>query len=440
MLLRVAAAAVLGASLLAFSASGVRAARPADLVTSLPGWSGPLPSAQYSGFLEVDKTNGRNLHYWFVEAQTADPSTAPVVLWMNGGPGCSSLDGYLYEHGPLHFGPGLTLVENQWTWARVANVIYLEAPAGVGFSFSKTTSDYNTNDNKTAADNHKALQLFFQAFPEFAKQDFYIAGESYAGIYVPTLARLVNLDSTIPQFKGILVGNGVTDNHFGSMMSSFLPFVHQHALISDETWNAIETHCPTAPSSPACKAAEQIVMMNFQDINVYDVYLDCYSQRPAPAGFPAPSEMVPCIDSTKGTDWLNQAEVKKALHVTQSPLKWTICSNVLNYTSQWSTVIPIYHELLKSGKRVLVYSGDVDGAVPYVGTEKWTSAQKWNRTHLWKHWFVEKSDGRQVAGYSTSYKEGLDFVTVKGSGHMVPQFKPEAAFAMFSRWIAGKPL
>ena len=105
---------------------------PSHLITSLPGFSGSLPSKQYSGHISVDDANGRYLHYWFVESEKA-PATDPVVLWMNGGPGCSSLDGYLYEHGPLHVDetaplragvPALKLNPDRWN--RIANIIFCE--------------------------------------------------------------------------------------------------------------------------------------------------------------------------------------------------------------------------------------------------------------------------------------------------------------------------
>ena len=76
------------------------AAVPEDLVTSLPGWEGDIPFNMYSGFLTASPT--KKLHYIFVESQ-GDPATDPIALWFNGGPGCSSLDGFLYEHGPFRF-------------------------------------------------------------------------------------------------------------------------------------------------------------------------------------------------------------------------------------------------------------------------------------------------------------------------------------------------
>lgn len=114
-----------------------------DRITNLPGYSGK--DTMYSGYLPVDAAAGRNLFYWFVESRNS-PSTDPLILWMNGGPGCSSLGGGLFsELGPFFPNPndeGVTLVNNPYSWVNVANVIFLESPAGVGFSYSDTTSDY----------------------------------------------------------------------------------------------------------------------------------------------------------------------------------------------------------------------------------------------------------------------------------------------------------
>ena len=149
----------------------------ADEVTSLPSWEAPLPSRQFSGYLQVGTT--KHLHYWLVEAENA-PDAAPLVLWLNGGPGCSSLDGFIYEHGPFRTNPTdpTKLIRFPQTWASVANMLYLEAPAGVGFSYSTEEADYNTDDDKTAHDSAEALQAFFAAFPRYKKGAFFIAGES----------------------------------------------------------------------------------------------------------------------------------------------------------------------------------------------------------------------------------------------------------------------
>ena len=210
---------------------------PADEITALPGWSAALPSKQYSGYLSFGT---KHLHYWFVESQ-GNPATDPVVVWFNGGPGCSSLEGYLYEHGPFHVNPNNynELYYNNYTWTQSASIIYIEAPAGVGFSYADVKSDYITNDNQTAADNLAALEVFFQGYPEYASNEFFITGESYAGIYVPTLAYAIYeatvAGTTTINLKGIAVGNGCTGTEVGACSNKQTNQIHytyyyQHGL------------------------------------------------------------------------------------------------------------------------------------------------------------------------------------------------------------------
>lgn len=138
-------------------------------------------SQHYAGYLDVDVSHGRNLFYWFAESQKS-PTSDPLVLWLNGGPGCSSLGGMFTENGPFVVQNDSSTVKlSPTSWNLVANMLWIEAPAGVGFSYSDDRSDYNTGDLQTAKDNLQAILRFFQKYPNFADREFYIAGESYAG-------------------------------------------------------------------------------------------------------------------------------------------------------------------------------------------------------------------------------------------------------------------
>lgn len=160
-----------------------------DLMKTLPGAPVPLNFNLYSGYLKLtNDTDSKQIHYVFAENPT-NPKNAPVVLWLNGGPGCSSMDGFMYENGPFYFSfNSTTLNVNPYAWNSVANMLYFESPAGVGFSIAGNSGNLATNDWTTAVDNLTALQLFFKGFPEYLGNEFFISGESYAGIYVPTLA------------------------------------------------------------------------------------------------------------------------------------------------------------------------------------------------------------------------------------------------------------
>lgn len=204
--------------LVILAVSVVEAAYAPDEITSLPGWNGPLPTKQYSGYLKGSNTS--RLHYWFVASEKS-PETAATVVWFNGGPGCSSLDGFFYEHGPFEIDrhDNTKLVERPHRWNLLVNMLFIEAPVGVGFSYS-TTNNYVCDDDRTANENRAAVEDFFNLFPEYKNNQLFITGESYAGVYVPTLAEAIvngQKDGTYTGAKltGIAVGNGCSGTEIG---------------------------------------------------------------------------------------------------------------------------------------------------------------------------------------------------------------------------------
>jgi carboxypeptidase C (cathepsin A) len=134
----------------------VYAARPKDLVTELPDIATPLTSPWYSGYLDVSDTKA--LHYVFVTSTSPDNATDPLVLWFNGGPGCSSMLALFSEHGPYVFDDNEFVIKpNPEPWNKRANVLYIESPAGVGYSFAKTDEDWAHNDYSQSTDAFFAL-------------------------------------------------------------------------------------------------------------------------------------------------------------------------------------------------------------------------------------------------------------------------------------------
>ncbi|CAM6105507.1 unnamed protein product [Calypogeia fissa] len=216
-------------------------------ISSLPG-APEVGFEQYSGYVTIDEKAERALFYWFFEADVKDPQSAPLTLWLNGGPGCSSVGGgALSELGPFYPSKdGKSLIKNPYSWNQVSNVLFLESPAGVGFSYSNTSSDYRTGDAKTAADSVEFILKFLELYPVYAKSPFYISGESYAGHYVPQLAAALleknkELGESAVNFKGIAVGNAWTDSSIDNYGAIF--FWWSHALISDKTYKGIIETC-----------------------------------------------------------------------------------------------------------------------------------------------------------------------------------------------------
>ena len=139
----------------------------------------------FSGYLDVDN-NSTHMHYFFFPSQSS-PSTDPILIWFNGGPGCSSLLGALYEHGPFVLNDAFgALVNNPWSWNKKANTLYIESPAQVGYSYMDG-KPHTWTDDLVAKLNAKAIIEFFDTWTEYQGRDTYISGESYGGIYVPTV-------------------------------------------------------------------------------------------------------------------------------------------------------------------------------------------------------------------------------------------------------------
>ena len=167
------------------SSAVLAADKKADVVEALP-LCAPLPSKWYSGYLPVTETKA--LHYVFIES-LSNPATDPILIWFNGGPGCSSLLALFQEHGPYVVDDGEYFIkDNPEPWNKRANILYLESPAGVGFSIAGLPSDAQHNDMSQSKDAKAALLNWYKFFPEYLMNDLYIAGESYGGIYTPYLA------------------------------------------------------------------------------------------------------------------------------------------------------------------------------------------------------------------------------------------------------------
>jgi hypothetical protein len=373
----------------------VDAAVPADKVTNLPGFGEPMTDT-YSGYLDIG--GGKHLHYMFFASQN-NPATDPVVAWYNGGPGCSSLEGGFQESGPYWTTTGgKTLQRNEYSWNLFSNNLFIEAPAGVGFSYCDTPSGCKHNDSSTAADNFVSLKSFFIKFPEYQKNDFWISGESYAGIYIPTLAYdIVNFGGGAINLKGILVGNGCLGDKVGICGSApygdylALAQYHGHGFISDKAFNKAVASCGDwSTSSPACDDASSAAMGEVGPHDVYDLYAGVYGSCPygARKGLPpvprtrAPSARPVAEGSLLGKHWkkfgygntctndddltayMNDPAVIAALHVGAKSGAWAECGGVQYSRDVQDERETIYPALLAAKLHIVIYNGEADACVP----------------------------------------------------------------------------
>ncbi|XP_050213213.1 serine carboxypeptidase 1-like [Mercurialis annua] len=416
-----------------------------DKIISLPGQplNGVLEFNQYSGYVTVDEYAGTALFYYFVES-FQDPEDKPLVLWLSGGRGCSAFGiGAMMEIGPFRVSrDGETLEQNEYAWNIDANVIFLEAPAGVGFSYSNT-SDYTSNgDWSTAWDSCTFIVNWLERFSEYKNRDFFIAGEAYAGHFAPQLARQIlynNMytDGTKINLKGIALGNAFMDDD--TYILGWLDYFWSHAFMPDDVHQLILSNCNfSSPNvSLFCQDLLDLAVREMGNIYAFNIY--------------APSCNVSfnsSCDTFLGSDpcssnyieaYLNNPQVQMALHanVPATPYFWESCSPRVSWKT-WEdspdSVLPVIKELMSEGIRIWLYSGDADGVVPITSTRyAINKLQPLVQSWPWHAWYTQG----EVGGYAVEY-ENLTFVSVRAAGHFVPSYQPARALVLFSSFIQGK--
>jgi len=381
------------------------------------------------------------MFYWLVESQSS-PSTDPLVLWLQGGPGCSGLIGLLTENGPfVATNNGQNLTYNPLSWTMAVNMLYIEAPVGVGFSYSPYP--YVSNDTGTAMDNYNFLMEFMNEFPEYKGRDFWITGESYGGVYIPTLSDLIVSNSSsqlYSQFKGFMAGNPVFSCVTANYNSIQFNLLYWHGLVSFSNYALwLQYGCESNSNTEACEQTlndalneigeiDQELVYSQPSLDPDNLYQDfCTSNATLEFAKDIPVGCTPDQEST----YLNIASVQAAIHAKKT--KWAPCSNKIKYTRDTSSMIPFYQDIFKKkpSLHVLVYSGDVDiMTVPFGFTQACLTELNANVVSNWKPWFVNGA----TAGYWEKY-DTYTFATIKGAGHEAPAYEPLQSYYMFTRFL-----
>ncbi|KAL1189527.1 Serine carboxypeptidase-like 42 [Cardamine amara subsp. amara] len=311
-----------------------------DVVVKLPGQP-KVGFRQFAGYVDVDSENGRSLFYYYVEA-VKQPDTKPLTLWLNGGPGCSSVGGGAFtELGPFYpTGDGRGLRVNSMSWNKASNLLFVESPAGVGWSYSNKSSDYNTGDESTANDMLVFLLRWFNKFPELKFRDLFLSGESYAGHYIPQLAdAILSYNSHSSGFKlnvkGIAICNPLLN--FDRDFPAAYEFIWSHGMISDDVKLTVLNQCNFSSLknlSNACIEAIVETSVLTEYINSYHVLLDiCYPSivqqelRLKKMATKMSMGVDVCITYERSF-YFNLPEVQSALHAnrTRLPYEWSMCS------------------------------------------------------------------------------------------------------------------
>ncbi|OAD77877.1 hypothetical protein PHYBLDRAFT_108723 [Phycomyces blakesleeanus NRRL 1555(-)] len=403
---------------------------------------------QYSGYLNVGTND--NYFFWFFESRT-NPSTSPLTVWLNGGPGCSSMVGLFQELGPCRVdSTGTKDSYNPSSWNQVSNVLFFDQPAAVGFSYG---SDQVYSTDNAAVVAYKFLQLFYEAFPVYSTLPLHFFGESYGGHYIPSFANYIieqnkaiaassSSQSKIIPLKSIGVGNGWTspliqhkysvtmacNSTYGSVLSKSdcTTMTNNYPKCATLTQKCYDTgsNSDCISANNYCTRSVQYIYQN-SGKSVYDVrhsdstddvpedYLNFLADSTVMANIGAKSDYVECSDSSY--------------------------QHISSTGDSSRDFAPDVANLLNSGVRVLIYAGDADYICNWYGNYAWSSQLSFNGSSSYqalslKPWTV---NGKEVGQAQSGSK--LSFVRIYGAGHEVPYYQPVASLGMFTTWINGQP-
>jgi len=415
---------------------------------------GPETVKNWSGYITVHPR--RHLFYWFFESRS-DPRNDPLVIWLTGGPGCSSLIAMFMENGPYIIDRhNLSLSLNPHSWNNDANILWIDQPAGTGFSVKHSSDVGVFSEREVSLDLYEFIVSFLIRHPEYAHLPLFLTGESYAGHYLPALAaRIADANSNTNNrsnpplnLRGVAIGNGLVDAK--SQYASYATFARQHGIVSHEQAHVMESTRPgcthliaqcaqhTVDGWHACLRAHvmcayaEVVPIAISDVNVYDARLTC-GHQPL------------CYQMHHVHRFLNQRHVQRALGVRHAHgVKWHSCNMRLNQQmalgGDWMLDFsPDVSKVLESGVRVLVYSGEWDVICNHIGNLAWVEAMHWSGRKKFnrakeRRWVV---DGQEAGQVRTSGK--LTFLRVKDAGHMVPMDQPRRALDMINRFFRNQP-
>ncbi|XP_071931934.1 serine carboxypeptidase-like 2 isoform X3 [Coffea arabica] len=402
-----------------------------SIVKFLPGFEGPLPFELETGYIGIGESADGQLFYAFIKSES-NPQSDPLILWLDGGPGCSSFSSLFFGTGPVILEP---------------------------LSFDGTVPKLVLNPS--------TWTKWLHDHPEYKSNPFYVGGISYGGIPVPILTQLIsngNEDGIEPRIdlKGYILGNPITK--VSEILNYRVPFAYGMGLISDELYESLKVSCKGEyeiidPSNAVCLKNMQAyneLVRNIDDEQILMPVCPPLSREPNKL-FTGGRSIIQMLykkfeelDVRESTPvkcrmewvklvehWANNKSVQEALHVRRETIgQWLRCNDTLPYTKNAESVVPYHANLSTKGYRSLIYSGDHDLMVPHIETQAWIRSLHYPIIDDWRQWIHEG----QVAGYTRTYTNKMTFATVKGGGHVAYELKPAECRTMLERWISHQPL
>lgn len=368
----------------------------------------------------------------------------PIILWLQGGPGCSSMIANFFELGPWQVGEDQQLHRHPAPWNRLFGLLFLDNPVGSGFSIAPSLSDIPSDQPLVALHAYTALLAFFDQFPSFLSRPFFISGESYAGKYVPSIATYlleqqqlqIRLPFSSPSLRldGVAIGNGLT--HPIAQVPLHAPTAYYMGLI-DQNQNAIADELAQA-------AVISLQEENWAKANDRrNELLDYIQNVTGLATLLDVRRTVKYYTTKDGVDYLsaflNKPEVQTCL-LGAEQMEWSPCSSVVRKkmaNDVGKSTKHMVEALLNQSIPVLLYQGQFDLRDGVASSEAWMQLLQWEDLQDFfaserKIWTMNGS----LAGYVRSFSS-LTHVVISNAGHLAPADQPHGAQRMIEGWILG---
>ncbi|KAK8765110.1 hypothetical protein V5799_032284 [Amblyomma americanum] len=351
----------------------------------------------------------------------------------------------------------------------VANLVFLDAPAGSGYSYD-ATGNYTTNDEQAADDTYLAILDFYRKFSTYSSNALFLTAQGVSATHVALLVERL-IDEPAINLTGYAINNGVLDER--SRANSLMFFSNYHGLFGRSLWKKLTTNCcngiitrrtcnfvdsTTSSCDSAVKEASMIVTN--QGLNIFNLYSKCETPKNGSNGVldPGFSSMYhtsrvsllrslsvseldvkwspACVDTADVSAYLNRQDVRKALHVDESPLQWQPCSDVIKYNILYHDLREIVRKIATRGKvRALFYYGDVDMMSNFLGGKWFLDSLGFHTVVAYFPWLFHQ----QVNGFAQFYDGNMEYVTVKGAGYMVSRDQPSQSLYIISHFIHNNP-
>jgi len=419
----------------------------AGRIHSLPGF-GDFTNFQYSNFCEVgDPEYDGHLFFWFL-ASEIDPqlknSSTPLIIWLNGGPGASSLTGQFIENGPYRINTDGSFSKNPHAWTGIGHMLFIDQPVGTGYSYTNAGGYVSSEEELSEQFYDCVLQIYSMVGYNINENPLYITGESYGGKYISHMAHTIVQKNSIAvtahkiNLKAILMGDGGYDPL--TMYKSLPKWYYTIGLVGQETVSQAEEmlgKCTTAyeqnnlkQAFQFCNGASDLLTHKAGDIFLYDIRVKNGS---AFDGISADLEM-----------YLNRPDVMKILGTTGH--KWkqgdgTSAPNpvvdALENDLMLNNTLELFQPIMDSGVRILCYVGNMDGSMwGYAGHEAFLDYFSWSgRDEFWsRDRIIWKQTNGLLGGY-VRYGGKFTYIVVHDSGHLVPMDQPVTAYELVYNFI-----